>query len=173
MFWGTLFVVLDFTFNGFDILMDWLGWLMIIGGLDRVRASDRKAGGNDAISLCQLVALVALIGSVVPNLEMSRLAEFSLGAAEIVATGVFCGVLGRRMTAVGWSLLATRWLHARTWVWCCWALPWVVAWLLGLYVGEWHTNNPLIGLPVFALSLAPLLVILVTIYRTELQARRA
>jgi len=169
LFWGALFVVIDIEVNNFDLVMDLFGWLLTLAGLSRVRFSHREAGGDDAISFCQLIALVALVVSLIPT-GVPVLASFVIGALELMACMTFCGVMIRRMRAAEWLDLVRRWQLVRGWILYCWCVPFAIAWLLTGYGSEFHINAPTLVVPGLVILFVPLIVILIAMSVTRRRA---
>ncbi len=63
LFWGLLIVILDFSINGFDLIADGVGYLVIAAGCRRLSS----LSGRFAIArtLCFVLAVLWLVGFVV------------------------------------------------------------------------------------------------------------
>lgn len=167
LFWGMLIVVIDIEVNQFDLVLDLLGWLMILAGLSRVRFSHREAGCDDAISFCQLIALIALAVSLVPKGAMPALAGFVFGALQLLACMTFCRVMVRRMRAAEWIDLVRRWQVVRGWILFCWCVPYALTWLFGMSFGEVDINAPILVVPMLAIFFVPMIVTLIAMHATR------
>jgi hypothetical protein len=60
LFWGLLLVILDFSINGFDLLADGLGYLIVASGCRGL--STMSSRFSSARTLCFILALFWLIG---------------------------------------------------------------------------------------------------------------
>ena len=60
VFWGMLLVFLDFSFNGFDLLVDGIGYLFIAAGCAGLSVLSQRF--NAARILCFVLAILWLIG---------------------------------------------------------------------------------------------------------------
>lgn len=64
LFWGLLVIILDFSINGFDLLPDGLGYLVVAAGCRGLLSLSSRFA--TARTLCFVLALLWLIGFVIP-----------------------------------------------------------------------------------------------------------
>jgi hypothetical protein len=95
IFWGGLLVVLDFKFNGFDLLNDTLGMILVVIGVARlsgIPVSDRYRG---LMNFVLVMAVLSLAKSVINQIPMKLPTGISIliqifSFLSLVATTVFC-----------------------------------------------------------------------------------
>ncbi len=65
LFWGLLLVILDFSINGFDLLVDGLGYLIVAAGCGGLASLSRRFAV--ARVLCFVLAAMWLLGFAIPG----------------------------------------------------------------------------------------------------------
>jgi len=95
VFWGGLICVFDFKINGFDLLNDAAGMVMVAVGVSRLAGTVVNARYEAAMSFVRVVAVLAVIVAVVTQLPFNPgpLGSFGFqvfGLVELAAIVVFC-----------------------------------------------------------------------------------
>lgn len=90
---GLLLVVLDVRVAGFDVLADWLGWLLALGAVLALR---ERLGPGPAVAAA--VSLPVAVVGWVPGLL--RIGDPSLAWALSLPQAVFCVVLALRLAVL-------------------------------------------------------------------------
>ena len=65
IFWGLLLVILDLRFNGFDVLPDFIGYILVAIGCGGIVGLSRRF--STAQTLSWILAVLSLVGIVIPN----------------------------------------------------------------------------------------------------------
>ncbi len=87
---GLVLVVLDVFVGGFDVLADWLGWLLALGAVLALR---RPLGPGPAVAAA--ISLVVAVAGWVPGLL--EVEDSSLAWALSLPQAVFCVLLALRL----------------------------------------------------------------------------
>ncbi|WP_157210061.1 hypothetical protein [Nocardioides aequoreus] len=90
---GLVLVVLDVYAGGYDVLADWVGWLLALGAVLALRA---RLGSGPAVAAA--VSLVVAALGWVPGLL--RVDDTSLAWALSLPQAVFCVLLALRLAAL-------------------------------------------------------------------------
>ncbi|MEU4703566.1 hypothetical protein [Nonomuraea dietziae] len=130
---GLLIVALDLRLNGFDLLMDVIGWVVVVAALGRV--------GHPAFHGARVAAVAAAVVSVTELMPLPSSLTLMLGLAEVlavwmIATGIMVSHQDPR-TAQVFGLL--RWATVAA-AGCGWLAAFTGAWPLafaGLAVRLW------------------------------------
>ena len=65
LFWGLLLVILDFSINGFDLLPDGIGYLIVAAGCGGLSTLSQRF--STARTLCFVLAILWLVGFAIPR----------------------------------------------------------------------------------------------------------
>ena len=166
VFWGGLVCVLDFEINGFDVLHDFVGMLLVTIGVVRLTRMPIHEAGAKWIKFASVVAVVACAHSLLlqfrfrgPDLPWplsSLLQLFSLAAvlAFCVSMRRACDVLACPSSAASWRV--TTLLMAVVWV-----LPYGALNIIGLLSTflpalEFSVDLGPFAVPILVLLLVPL-----------------
>jgi predicted MFS family arabinose efflux permease len=83
IFWGLLLVILDLRFNSFDVLPDFIGYILVAVGCGGLVVLSRRF--STAQTLSWILAVVCLVGFFIPN-DFAALYHF-------VHIAVDCGMI--------------------------------------------------------------------------------
>lgn len=174
IFWGGLLCIFDFTFSGhgykFDILNDFLGMILITGGVLRIATLEvtrSYARGMAFVCLVSLAATAeaALDHFVFPRGEALAMALTILALAQLGAIVVFCVTMRLLCSATGLPEPAASWKTTTVLFVAIYVLPlglFYSAALVAMLTREsFHINlGPagLLLLPVFAIPVIHLFV---------------
>lgn len=122
IFWGTLLVLLDFTFawtSGgegfrFDILDDTLGMVLITAAVARLRRIHVDSSYTARMGFIRWVAILAVVESILDHFIFAQPPLLTpllqiLGIAKIVASLLFLACMGRLCLEARWIKAARRW----------------------------------------------------------------
>ena len=105
LFWGLLLVILDFTINGFDLLPDGLGYLVVAAGCGGLSALSPRF--STARSLCFVLAVLWLVGFAIHG-EIATLYGFATTLVNCAFIWQLLGGIGEFAMDRGRSDLAGR-----------------------------------------------------------------
>jgi len=143
VFWGGILCVLDFKFNGFDILNDVLGALLIAWGTLRLGSSQIHERYRKAMLFVQVIALlyVAQTINAYVRYEIPRPLVFLLhvyGIAKVAATVVFCVAMRWLCVATGLTRSERSWKTTEILFVVIYLIPWGLlrlVWIVCLITG--------------------------------------
>lgn len=98
IFWGLLLVILDFSINGFDLLLDGVGYLIVAAGCHGLASV--SLGFVTARALCFVLVVLWLIGFAVRG-------DFAW-AYGLAATLVNCAMIWQLLGGIGEFALARQ-----------------------------------------------------------------
>ena len=105
LFWGLLLVILDFTINGFDLLPDGLGYLVVAAGCGGLSALSPRF--STARSLCFVLAVLWLVGFAIHG-DIATLYGFATTLVNCAFIWQLLGGIGEFAMDRGRSDLAGR-----------------------------------------------------------------
>jgi len=179
-FWGTLLVVIDVTYNRFDVLPDLLGWLLVATGLMLVLRSDANGVARGLLQFCLVVSVVALLAELLP-VRGNGVVRWALSLLYASAALAFCVAMRRRTGAAEWPSARRLWEIARGWVLWVWCVPLALSIVVSAArLRSFAVDSSVPGVAMVVvlvllvlLLLAPMVLMLVGMSRTGRAAREA
>lgn len=180
VFWGGLLCVLDVKFNGFDLLNDVLGALLLAWGVLRLGCTQIHERYRLAMLFVQVMALlyVAQAINAYVRYEFPRPLTLLLhlyGIAKMAATVVFCMAMRWMCIATGLTRSERSWKTTMILFAAIYLIPWGllhVVWIVCLIAGA--TFNIQLGwvvLPLLIAFFVPLIHLFVSTSRMRREAR--
>jgi hypothetical protein len=114
IFWGGMICVLDFKFNGFDVINDVVGTIMIAWGvfkLSEFRIDERYRSAMLFVKIISILCIAQAIHAHF-NYRIPRVIAFLLhvlGIAKMLATVLFCVAMRWLSTAAGLTRSRESW----------------------------------------------------------------
>ena len=179
IFWGGILCVLDFKFNGFDVLNDVLGASLIAWGVLRLGSSQIHERYRIAMLFVQVMALLYVVQTVnaYVRYEFPRPLAFLLhvyGIAKMAATVVFCVAMRWLCIATGLTRSEQSWKITTVLFAVIYLIPWGLlhlVWIVCLFTGKKFSFN--LGqavLVILLLFFAPLIHLFVSTSRMRAEA---
>lgn len=175
IFWGTLVIVLDFSINGFDLLNDVIGYVLVLIGVLRLAGQDGGPGYAGRMKFVTPMAILALVLSVLRQLPLppevfGMVAWLSLPI--LVGTIVFfdairqmSGHRGLMRSRASWSVTLLLFLAVYV---APLALFWAVIGLMLLLRRSFFLNlPPVLIIPTLIAALVPIVHLFISIRRMQ------
>jgi len=179
VFWGGILCVFDFKLNGFDVLNDVLGAVLIAWGVLRLGSSQIHERYRQAMLFVQVMALLYVIQAInaYVRYEFPRPLAFLLhvyGIAKMAATVVFCLAMRWLCIATGLTRSEQSWKTTTVLFAVIYLVPWGllhVVWIVCLITGQSFRFDlgPAI-LPILGLFFVPLIHLFVSTSRMRNEA---
>lgn len=181
IFWGALLVVLDFRINGFDLLNDTIGMILItiaVFSLAQIRVDDRYW---TMMSFVRIMSAVALAKSVVVQIPMRGSTGMGVLLAltsliGLIATMVFFAAMRRLCQSGGLSRSARSWTTTLTLFAVIYLIPMGLFYAIALFCMasgksfSYHEQWMILLIPVF---LVPPIHMFVSTSRMKREAQAA
>ena len=162
IFWGALLCVLDFSINGFDILNDTIGTLLLALGVWGFSTWPvEEASYRPRLQLLQVVAVIAVFHSISAQLPVESppavtLLETLFSIVKLAASVLFCMVMMQVCGEAGLIPATQSWAITRNLFFWIYAVP------LGLFhviaMGAILTDSS------FHIDLGPLALLLLPVF---------
>jgi len=179
VFWGGIICVFDFRFNGFDIVNDVLGAILIacgVFGLGDFRIPGRYRSAMLFVKIVSILAVAEAINAHV-RYQIPRPAAFLLhlyGIAKMLATVVFCLAMRWLCTAAGLTKSERSWKTTTVLFALIYLAPFGlfhIVWIVCLITGKsFHFNIGPAILLVLIVFFAPLVHLFVSTSRMQREA---
>ena len=115
VYWGALVVLVDITFFGFDVLVDFIGWLIVLGGAIGLFRLPMGWRFRQRMLFTALVSILFLLRGALPGSAVARHADWIpqvIGAVLVlgsIALGVICLAMARASRAGACGRAAEAW----------------------------------------------------------------
>jgi hypothetical protein len=119
IFWGGLLIVLDFRINGFDLLNDVLGMLLITWGVGKLSGFPVSARYRSLMLFVLVMALLSLVKSVIMQFDARAISQAILmlllliSMLSLVAIVIFCGCMLEFCLKAGLGPAGNSWRTTR------------------------------------------------------------
>ena len=180
IFWGGILCVLDVKFNGFDVLNDVLGALLITWGVLRLGSSQIHERYRQAMLFVQVMALLYVVQAInaYVRYEFPRPLAFLLhvyGIAKMAATVVFCVAMRWLCIATGLVRSRQSWKTTEILFAVVYLIPWGllhVVWIVCLLTGKsFNFNLGPAALVILVVFFVPLIHLFVSTSRMRKEAQ--
>lgn len=162
---GTLVIVLDVSIDGFDLVNDTLGALVVVGGILLLIGVVDAPGNRRRTRWLVVVAGAGVLCSLTDQLGLTAFAGWTQVVGAALLATVLATVLAAESGHEGWSEAARRWqLNRRLVVWL-WLIPAALLEVLVRVGLDGSYESPL-ALPLVIVALAPLVHLIVTLLHT-------
>lgn len=177
VFWGGILCVFDFRFNGFDILNDILGAILIICGVFGLANLSVNGPYRRAMLFVKIASLLAIAQAIYAHLDVETPRPVVLllhlyGIVKMLATVVFCMAMRRLCIAAGLTKSEQSWKTTTILFAVIYLVPWSLlhgVWIICLITGA--TFNFRLG-PEVLLILFVFLIPLVHLFISTSRMRR-
>ena len=132
LFWGLLLVILDFSINGFDLLPDGIGYLLVAAGCSGLATMSRQF--TTAQTLSYVLAVLWLIGIFVGG-QLGTLLALASTVLNCLCIWMLLGGIAEVATSRGRTDLAARARQLRMAYVVVMGIMTFAAWLLSGAVG--------------------------------------
>ena len=177
VFWGALLCVLDFRFNGFDILNDTIGTLLIAFGVWGLAALPVvEPSYRPRFQFMQVVAILAIAHSIYAQLPIDSPPPVSLlinlfGIAKLIAVVLFCMAMMQACGEADLIRATESWALTRNLFFWIYAIPIGLMHIGGCLAmitgGSFHFDLGPLGLLLLPLFVAPLIHFFVSTSRMK------
>lgn len=180
IFWGGIICVLDFKFNGFDVLNDVAGTIMIAWGVFSLGGMSVHEHYSRTMLFVKIVAAVCVFEAVLGHFRYDvntfvLLLTHLFGMAKVLATVVFCVAMRWLCEAGGLARSRESWKMTAILFGVIYLVPWGVFHLAGLLAmitrRSFHFNLGPIVLLLLAVFIAPLVHLFVSTSRMKREAK--
>jgi hypothetical protein len=161
IFWGGIICVLDFKINGFDILNDVVGTIMIAWGVFRLGGMSVHEHYSRTMMFVKVVAAVCIFEAVSGHFryqvnDFVSLLTHLFGMAKVLATVVFCIAMRWLCQAGGLTRSRESWKMTAILFGVIYLVPWGVFHIAGLLATI--TRRP------FHFNLGPIVLLLLVVF---------
>lgn len=149
IFWGGIICVLDFKYNGFDIINDVIGAIMIAWGVFRLGNLDVHRHYRTAMLFVKIISILYIAEAVIAhfNYRITGPIAFVMhlfGIAKMLATVVFCVAMRWLCIAAGLSRSEKSWKITAILFGVIYLIPWGLlqfVWIICLITGKRFSFN--------------------------------
>ncbi len=181
VFWGGLIVVFDFSINGFDLINDVIGMILIAIGVFQLASFDVGPRYRGFMTFARIMAIVGVIGSLLSQVGGLRgelgILLMLVGLAELVATILFCVAMRLLSERYGLAQAAQSWRTTTLLFVLIYLIPLGGFYLIALgaiLAGEsFHINLGPAGLLLLPIFFVPLVHLFVSTSRMKRAAQAA
>ena len=177
VFWGALLCVLDFNINGFDVLNDTIGTLLIAFGLWGLSELPvEEPSYRPKMQFMQVVAILAIAHSVYAQLPIDSPAPITFlvnmfGIAKLIAVVLFCMAMMQACGEADLIRATESWVLTRNLFFWIYAIPFGLIHIFGclsMITGEsFHIDLGPMGLLLLPVFVAPLIHFFVSTSRMK------
>jgi hypothetical protein len=179
VFWGGIICVFDLRFNGFDVVNDILGTVLVAWGVVRLAGVPVDSRYRSMMLFVEVVSLLSITEAVNAHVqyELPRAMVFLLhlyGIAKVAATVVFCLAMRRLCIAAALFRSQESWKTTTILFTVIYLIPWGLlhlVWLACLMTGgSFRFNLGPAALPILVIFFLPLIHLFVSTSRMRREA---
>jgi hypothetical protein len=134
IFWGIIICIIDFRLNGFDIINDFVGMIMILWGVVSLSRVPISAQYQRWMAFPVILVILSTIGTffteillvqIHPNEFVSAML-FLYGIISILGVIVFCRCMREYCSVMNWERVVASWKYSTRLITYCILLPYII-----------------------------------------------